>query len=457
MKLDVGPVRSTYITPSFGGDDKAPLDPRLQHRLRRPMVVGGLIIGVLVLGLGLWASLTPLASGITAPGQVAVEANRKTIRKKETGTVKQILVKEGQAVRAGQTLITFSDTDARAAVDIYQNQADTLMSQVARLSAEATGKTSVTFPPELTARAADPVVAGMIRDQQFLFTSRLQLFESQSSVYAQQLDQIQNQIEGDQAQLESAEEQRKLTVEEMAGYQTLYAKGYAPKPLILRYQRQVADLAGRKGQLLADMARLRQQMGQVKMQIATLRDDRQSKAAADLRDDQSKLEEVIPKLVASKEALQASVVTSPVDGYVFNLTAFTPGGVIGAGESIMDIVPSNSPLIVTVLVKPEDIDQVHVGMDAQVRLVGPNPRWNSPVPAKVTVVSADRLTNKETGQAFFRADLRIDPKDLAGLEKNIKVVPGMSASAMIVTGNRTLMGFLIQPITDTLHHAFREQ
>jgi multidrug efflux pump subunit AcrA (membrane-fusion protein) len=96
-------------------------------------------------------------------------------------------------------------------------------------------------------------------------------------------------------------------------------------------------------------------------------------------------------------------------------------------------------------------------MDAQVRLVGPNPRWNMPLPAKVVVVSADRITNDKAGTSFYRVDLRIDPKDFHGLEKNVKVVPGMSAAAMIVTGNRTLMGFLVSPITDTLHHAFREQ
>lgn len=456
MKLEIGPVRSTYIAPVFGGDERTPLDPRLEHRMRRPMIVGAAIIGVLVVGLTAWASLTPLASGITAPGQVMVEANRKTLRHKDTGTVRQILVKEGQLVRAGQPLILFDDTDSKAGVSILQNQVDTYMSQAARLSAEATNKTAVSFPAALTGRMADPVVAGMIRDQDFLFSSRLQLFQSQSSVLQQRLDQIQNQIQGDQAQVESAEEQRKLTVEEMSGYETLYAKGYAPKQLILRYQRQVADLGGRKGSLLADIARLHQQMGETRMQLATLRDQRQSQAAEQLRDTQSKLEESLPKLLSAQEALKAATVTSPVDGYVFNLTQFTPGGIAGGGESLMDIVPSNSPLMVTVMVKPEDVDQVHVGMKANVRLVGPNPRWNNPLPATVSVVSADRISVKE-GPSYFRADLRIDPKDLKGIEKNVKVVPGMTASAMIVTGNRTLMGFLIQPVMDTFHHAFREQ
>lgn len=457
MKQELGPVGSTYVAPVFGGDDHNALDPRLQKRMRQPMLMGAAVIATMVVGLGLWASLTPLASGISAPGQVTVESNRKTINHRDSATVRQILVKEGQLVRTGQPLIVFDDTDAKAAVTILQNQADTFMSQVARLSAEATDRPAVEFPADLTSRAADPTVAGMMRDQAFLFTSRLQLFQSQSQVLQQRLDQIQNQVQGDQAQLASVEEQRKLTVDEMAGYQTLYEKGYAPKQLILRYQRQVADLNGRKGQLLADIARLHQQMGETKMQLASLRDQRQSQAAEQLRDSQSKLEEVLPKLVSAKEALAGTVVRSPVDGYVFNLTQFTPGGVVGAGQALMEVVPSNSPLMVTVMIKPEDVDQVHVGMDARVRLVGPNPRWNSPIPAKVAVVSADRITNEKTGMAFYRADLRIDPKDLTELEKKVKVTPGMTASAMIVTGNRTLMGFLITPITDTISHAFREQ
>jgi HlyD family type I secretion membrane fusion protein len=457
MKLDLGPVRSTYVAPTFGTDVSAPLDPALERRLRRPMVVGAGIIGVLVIGLSLWASLTPLANGITAPGQVTVEANRKTIRHKETGTVRQILVKEGQLVKSGQPLLTFDDTDTRAALSILQNQADTLMAQVARLTAEATDRPTVTFAPELTTRVNDPTVAGLIRDQEFLFTSRLQLFQSQAQMLQQQLEQIDNQIRGDQAQLESAEEQRKLTVDEMSGYQTLYEKGYAPKQLILRYQRQVADLQGRKGSLLADIARLRQQMGETKMKLAALRDQRQSQAAEQLRDSQSKLEETLPRLVAAREAFNQSVVRSPADGYVFNLTQFTPGGVAGGGEPLMEIVPSNSPITVTVMIKPEDVDKVHAGMDARVRIVGPNPRWANPIPAKVAVVSADRITNKENGQAFFRADLHIDPKDLKDFEKNVKVTPGMTAQAMIVTGHNTIMGSLLQPITDTMRHALRDQ
>jgi HlyD family type I secretion membrane fusion protein len=457
MKLDLQPIRQNYVAPNFGSDDRVPIDPRLEKRLRRPMVMGAAVIGVLVLGLSLWASLTPLSSGITAMAEVRVESNLKTLRHQETGIVRQILVHEGQHVSAGQPLIVFDDVAPKAARDVLQNQADSLMVQAARLNAEATGAPAIQFPPEVLSRASDPAVAQMMRDQQFLFTSRLQLFQSQSSVLDQRQEQIQNQVEGDKAQIVSVDEQLKLTKEEMSGYQTLYDKGFAPKSLILRYQRSVADLDGKKGSLLADVARLHQQMGETSMNRAALRDQRQSQSASDLRDSQSKIADTLPRLTAAKQSLDETVVRAPADGYVFNLSQFTVGGVAGAGEALMQIVPANTPLIITASVKPTDIEEVHEGMDARVRVTGLNPRWFNPMKAKVVLVSHDRTTNEKSGASFYRVDLRIDPDELKNMKHGVQITPGMPASAMIVTGQRTIMGFLVSPITDTLSHAFREQ
>ena len=457
MKLDLGPVRSSYVAPTFGADDRSPVDPALQARLRRPMIIGAWIIVFFVLGLGLWASVSSLSTGITAQASVRVEANRKTIRTKEGGTVRQILVKEGQRVRPGQPLIVFSDTEPRAANDVFQNQADSLQSQAARLTAEATGRTTLDFPAELTTRVSDPRVAGMIRDQQFLFSSRYQLFQSQIGVLGQRLDQLQTQIEGQQAQVDSVNEQVRLTDEELAGYKTLFDKGYAPKTLILRYERSLADLHGRKGSLLADIAKLRQQIGETRMQMNATREQRQSQAAEGLRDTQARLADTLPRLTAAREALNGAVKRSPVDGYVFNLTQFTVGGVTGPGEVLMDIVPADAPLMVTALIKPEDVDDVRVGMKARVRFTGLNQRWHDPLDAKVVVVSADRFDNERTGISAYRVDLRIDPRELTKLKHGTRITPGMPAQAMIVTGSRSVMGSLVTPITDTLHQALRDQ
>jgi HlyD family type I secretion membrane fusion protein len=457
MKLDIGPPRSTYVVPTFGGEDRTPLDPALQKRLRRPMKVGAVIIGVFVLGLGLWASLYSRETGITAAGAVKVESSRKTMRHREGGTVRQILVKEGQHVRPGQPLILFDDVEPRAAYDVFQSQYDGLLAQIARFAAEGTGKSSLEFPPQLTTRMTDPRVAGLIRDQQFLFVTRLQLFQSQNSVLSQRLDQLQTQIQGQQAQVDSSNEQRGLMAEELTGYQTLYDKGFAPKPLILQRKRAIADIDGRKGAQLAEIARLRQQMGETRMQMVSGRDQRESQAAEGLRDAQSRLADVTPRLTAAKQALEGTTIRSPVDGYVFNLTQFTVGGVTAPGEVLMEVVPANAPLMVTVMIKPEDVDNVHVGMDARVRLSGLNQRWHSPLPAKVVVVSADRIDNEKTGMSAYRVDLRIDPKELTKLKHGATISPGMPAQALIVAGHRTIMGSLISPITDTLHDALRDQ
>jgi HlyD family type I secretion membrane fusion protein len=457
MSNNVQPLHKGYVVPAFG-DAEVPVAPAgVDPRIRRPIRIGAAVIGSAVLGLGLWASVTPISSGISAPGEIRVEANRKTLRHREGGTVREILVKEGSRVKPGQVLLRFDDVQPKAGVDINQNAVDVALAQTARFTAEALGKATITFPAELTARMGDPRVAQMIRDQEFLFTSRQQLFETQNAVLGQRLEQQSSAIQGLQAQVAAVNEQMRLTEEQLTGYQTLYEKGFASKNLILRYQSTLAELAGRKGQLTADIARTREQMGETRIQLTGLRNQRQSEAADGMREMQARLSDSLPKLTASKQMFEGTVIRSPVAGYVFNLSQFTVGGVATPGEALMDVVPDNSPLVVTTEIRPQDVDQVKVGMSAKVRLSGLNQRWTSPIPAKVVTVSADRIVNEKSNQSYFRADLRIDPKDLTHLPKGLKLAPGMPADAIIVTGKRTVMGFLVSPLTDTIHDAFREE
>lgn len=463
MKLDLKsltkpPARQDYVLPTFGPDrpeDK--MAPELQERLRRPMLLGVAVIAIFVVGLGLWASLDQLASGITAVAEVRVDSQRKTLRAKDAGVVKEILAREGQLVAPNQPLLLFNDVEPRAAVDVLQNQYDTLVAQHARFSAEATNRGAIAFPAELTARMGEPGVAQIIRDQEFLFSTRSQLFQNQSSVLGQRVDQQRTQVQGQQAQLDSVVEQQRLTEEELSGYRKLNEQGFAPKTLILRYERTLAELGGRKGQLLSEIARLRQQMGETRMQLASLQSERSTQSAEGLRDSQTKLADVIPRLTAARQNLNATIIRSPVEGYVFNLTQFTVGGVVGGGEVLMDVVPKATPLTVTAMIKPEDVDEVRVGMDAKVKLTGLNQRFSDSLDAKVTVVSADRITNEKSGVAFYRVDLQIPPGELSKLKKGRQLTPGMPAQALIKTGERSVMGFLISPIIDTLEDAFREE
>ena len=455
MKMDLGPLKP-YVGPAFRQGDQA-LDPVLKERMQRPMRVGAIIIAVFVVGLIGWAAVSPISSAVVSPGIVRVEANRKTIRHREGGTVRAINVHEGQRVKAGQVLMQLDDVQARAAVDVLQSQYDTALAQAARFKAESTGRGGIEFPAALTARIADPRVAGVIRDQQFLFTSRGQFLSSQADVLGQRLDQLKTQIEGTQAQIDALDVSVRLTNEELAGYQTLYEKGYAPKTVILRYERNLSDLAGRRGALIAESTRLRQQIGETRIQLNSIREERVSQAAEGVRQMESALSEVSPRLTAANQMLQGTRVKSPVDGYVLGLSQFTIGGVVGSGEHLMDIVPANAPLIVSARIKPEEIDNVKVGMTAQVRLTGLNANKVSPVDGKVMAVSADQIVDEKSGVGYMRVDIHISPSEISKLPKDAKLTPGMPAQVMIVTGKRTILSYVVSPLTDTVRDALREE
>ena len=454
MKLDFRDI-NLYIPPTFqiGG---GPLDPDLERRVHRPMIVGSVLVGLFVVGLLIWAALAPLTNAVLAQGSVRVETNRKDIRHLSGGVVRQILVKEGQHVAEGQRVLILDDVQPRAAVNILQGQSDGFSAQLTRYQAEAGGLYELTFPPQLISRANDPSVRVIIRDQTLLFTSRLQFYESQNSILAQRIDQLDAQIAGVQAQIDATNEAIALTQQELSGYQTLFDKGFAPRTLILRYQRSLADLAGRKGQLAAQITQLQEQKGETRIQIVTQRDQRVSQAADGVRQTEAALAELAPRLTAARQVLAETTVKSPADGFVLQLTQFTTGGVIGAGELLMSVVPANSPLVVTVRVKPIDIDDVHIGMKGRIRLTAYNSRKVPPLAATVTAVSADQLSDEKSGANFFRVDLRVDPQELAKLPTGAKILPGMPAQALITTGTSTILHYIVSPITDTISNALHE-
>ncbi len=461
MKLDLKSLTSEskalkpYVIPAFQLTDQ-PLDPDLERRMKRPMIVGSAIVGVFVIGFMLWAAIAPLTGAVMAPGIVRVEANRKVVRHREGGTVRSIAVKEGQRVAKGQILLTMDDVQARASLDVYQGQVDGFEAQIARFAAESSGANTVTFPADLLARISDPKVASIMRDQQFLFATRQQFYQSQNDVLAQREQQINAQMDGVRAQLAANDESIDLTKQELAGYQTLFDKGYAPKTLILRYQRSLADLSGRKGSLLADITRLGEQKGETRLQIVTQREQRISQGAEGLRQMQAGLAEAAPRLTASRQMFDGTIIRSPADGYVLDLTQYTVGGVVAPGELLMGIVPADAPLIVTVHLKPTDIANVHVGMKARVRLTAFNYRKVSPVEAVVTNISADQIVDEKSGQGYFRADLKIEPAELTKLPKGAKITPGMPAQAMIATGKNTVLHYIISPLSDTINNAMRD-
>jgi HlyD family type I secretion membrane fusion protein len=441
--------------PAFGTTASTPMTKEARARIRRPMLAGLAIILVCVVGLGLWASFAPIWSAVIAPGQVRVESNRQTLKSREGGIVRAINVREGQSVKSGDLLIQLDDTVANAQLDVLTNQYDVALMQHTRFTAEATGQRGLVVPAELRERMSDARVSATVNNETLLFTTRLQAVDGQKAILDQRLLQLETARSGLNLQVQSIDEQIRLIGEELAGYQTLYERGFAPRTLILARQRSLAELGGRRGSLLADITRNQQQAGETRLQLAQIMEQRRSEAATGLRDAEARLSDVRPRLDAARDSLAQTRITAPVDGYVLNLSQFTIGGVAQPGEPLMDVVPSGVPLIVAVQVRPSDIDEVRMGLIASVDLVGYSRQDMPKLEGEVVTVSADALTNDQ-GQFYFTAEIRIDPSELEKLPEGVALSPGMPVQASIRTGRRTIMAYLIGPMGTLVGQSLRE-
>lgn len=441
--------------PSFGAEPDATARAAAVRDARKPMIAGSIIVVLGVFGLGLWAAIAPINSAVVAPGQFRVEANRQILKSREGGTVRAIHVRDGDAVRVGQVLLQFDDTVAKAQMEVLTNQHDVVQMQRARFIAEVRGLRSVAVPAELLARSSDPAVAAIISNETLVFTSRLAQIEGQSAILNQRFEQLRAARAGLDVQIRSIDEQVGFITQELDGYRRLNEQGFAPRTLLLRYERQLAEIAGRRGALAADVQRNAQQAGETRLQISQLYETRQAEAATGIREAETRLADIAPRLDAARLSLADTQVIAPAAGYVLNLSQYTVGGVAVAGETLMDIVPSNAPLVITAKVRPADIDEVTVGMKAQVTLSAYSTNRVSPIDAEVITVSADALNNDD-GVPYFTVDLRIPPSELGELPPGVRITPGMQAQAMIVTGRRTVLSYFLSPIGDIAKASLRE-
>ncbi len=429
----------------------------LKDRMRRPILIGGVVMLVFVLIAGIWASFAQIEGAVSAPGLVRSEFNRRTIRQRDAGTVATLNVNEGDRVKQGQILMTFTPTQPQASVDVMRNQTDSERVQSARFEAEMLGKPALVFPADLMARArTDTALAGLMRDQVSVFQTRRRFVEDQRAVFRSQIEQLRARIEGLKLQVQANETSSNLVREQLKGYQSLFDQGFAPRNQVLTMQRTLSDLGGQRGANIATITATQEQIGEVVSSLSKLDQQIQTEAAEGLRTSQVRLADALPRLRSAEELLESSVVRSPVDGVVLGLTQHTIGAATASGERLMDIVPANEPLIIEAKVKPTDIDQVKMGQKARVMLSAYNSRTHQGVDGQVVSISPDLIEMPE-GQAFFRAAVRITPEALiASDNKDVVLTAGMPATVMFVTGERSIMSFLLSPFTAPLAKALKE-
>jgi HlyD family secretion protein len=424
-------------------------------RLRGVTLAGNLLILCFVVGLGTWSGFAPLESAAVASGVVESESSRKTIQHLEGGIIREILVADGDVVRAGQILISLEDTKARAEAQSLQGQLWDATAREARLQAEQQGEERVSFPAKLEmAQNASPSVAAVLAGQQSIFETRRQAFQSQVAVNREKRLQVEKEIEGLRAQESAASKRLEIGREEAATVAMLVSKGLERRPRLLNLEREMADIEGRRGEIVAQLSRAEQVINESKVTLLKLENDRQSEIAQSLREAQSQIFQIRERLQAADDQLLRTAVKSPEDGVVTDLRVHTPGGVIGAGAPLLDLVPRQDRLIVTARLRPEDIDVVHPGLNADIHLVPYNQRRVPRLKGTVMNVSADRLVDKRTDQPYYATKIRVEDPRI--VENNIKIIPGMPAEVFITTGRGSVALYALRPLLDSFYSAFRE-
>lgn len=426
------------------------------RRVWLPATGAFVLIGLFVIGFAIWAARAPLESAAIAGGAIEAESSRKTIQHLEGGIVGRILVKDGDEVAAGQPLIRLDDTKARAGLQVLQGQLWDARAREARLLAERDGRSTITFPRNLVeAAGGNPAIAEVLSGQTKIFDTRRRLQASRIDVIRQRKAQTEREIQGLRFQEAAAAKRAAIIKEELAAISPLVAKGLQTKPRLLQLEREQAEIDGRRGDTLAQISRAEQGVGEAEAQILKLESDFHSEVAQTLRDTQSQIFQLLERIQAATDVLARTEVRAPEAGTITDLRIHTPGGVIAAGEPLMDLVPRQDRLIVTAHVKPEDIDLVRPGLEARVRLLAYKQRRVPPVEGVLTYVSADRLVDKETEQAYYTARIQLDEEALRHLPE-VEIMPGMPVEVLIKTGQFTVANYMLRPVLDSFDRAFRE-
>jgi HlyD family secretion protein len=421
----------------------------------RPIIAGLVAIAVSLGAGGYWAATAPISGAAIAPGVVIATGQNQTVQHLEGGIIEAILVKEGDHIDAGQVVIRLSRTAAESNLKRLLDQYGAMRAIEARYLAERDSKTTIEWPAELATRKGDPELDKAVEGQYAEFAARRESLESVVAVYKKQIDATKDMIVGLQAQNRSANEQLELIKEELAGADKLLKKGLIEKTRVLALRRTAAQLIGTQGDTLARIAQAKQSITEIEARIINTRKDWLEKATSQLRDTRLQIADLNGQIKAARDIAERIEIRSPVNGIIVKLYYNTPGGVIAAGQPVLDILPATRALEVEARIKPDDIDVVFPGRAAQLRFTAFHNRTTPSLVGEVSYISADRLVDKVTQQPYYIARIRLSVEKSPELRK-LTITAGMPVEVFIETGQRTFLDYTLQPITETFMHAFRE-
>jgi HlyD family type I secretion membrane fusion protein len=399
---------------------------------------------VFVVVLGGWSSLAPLASASLAVGVISPDGYRKTIQHLEGGIIRSINVREGDVVKVGDPLIILDNTKASALKAELHDRLVYLLATETRLEAERTNVPTVDFSDILVSYKPQEV-AQVTTNQLQLFLSRRAAYQGKVQILDARIRQLDERNSGLQEMLAAEQDQLDLIDEEIDAAQILLKAGLESKPRVLALRRLRADIISLRAANRAKIAENGQAIGETRLQLIAIGEERQEKIGAELAQVRGTIAELRGQLPSREDVLARTVIRAPVEGTVMNLRVNTESGVVSPGQSLLDIVPDAGGLIIDARVKPTDIERIQPGMKARVILTAYRQRTLPLIFGRLRSISADAIVDEKSGSSYFLAKVEVSPEDLKDLE-NVKLVPGMPAEIMLIDGEQTLLSYLIEPI-----------
>jgi HlyD family secretion protein len=429
---------------------------RSRPDIRQPAFWGSVVVLVFVVGFGGWAALAPLSSAAVTQGKVSTDTRRQSVQHLEGGIVGRILVREGDRVSAGQPLVRLDTTQADTTWRAHRDQFVAERALAVRLAAERDGLDRVVQPADLQELArTDDAARATLAGQQTIFAVRREALEGQRQILGERIGQVSSQIDGLRAQETATLAQFELIQAEIADVRELVEKRLERRARLRDLEGKLAELAGRLGQVRGDIAKAEQTIGETRLQNIDLGNRRAEEVERELRDAQTKIADLQERVRADEDVLHRRDVLAPVAGSVVNLKTVTPGGVVAPGNTLMEIVPEDDKLTISARIRPTDIDAVHPGLPAKVDLTAFKSRITPRLDGRVVYVSADIMRDEQGKTDYYDAGIEVDRSELQRF-KRVHLYPGMPVRAMVVTGERTLLDYLVQPLHDSFTRAFRE-
>ncbi len=428
----------------------------LYREVRRTLLVAGLVILLIVGGLFVWGSFAEISSAVVAQGTIVVQGNTKKVQHREGGIVKDILVNEGDLVQSGDILIRLDDTRTQANLAIVTKQLVELRAQAARLLAERDGRSDITFPQPTEAPFDASELADIRNGHIQLMESRRKSLEGRKNQLKEQIKQLNSQISGLLVQRDAKADEIRFVQQTIKANETLIEKKLVTQSYLNEMKREKAELEGDYGGFVSQLAQIRQAVSEKELQLLQIADDAQAAILEEYQTVRSKITQLEEQEISARDQLKHILIRASQTGIVHQLAIHTIGAVIAPGETVMMIVPREDKLIVQAKVNPAEIDRLSPDQEARLRFPAFDRRTTPEIKAHLDVISADRITDQASGQAYYEVFLRFSDEELGKLEGKT-LVPGMPVEVYLQTGYRSVLSYLVKPMVDQIEHALKER